>query len=171
MAKRQPWGEICMFRAGDFSPYPLPWGIRTLCVKLRGLGDVRVRWFSYHPPCLTELIEGSAMGSPVAGSMTRLSAWLRATFQAAAFHRSCSNASTTSTALGRHQRRFPQCRLRHPHPTTKMEWNTQSSRTATVEPLWLAVRSFDTRQTVGPDRYNGQHTGKPRPIQWANTTI
>ena len=38
-----------------FALGPLPWGIRTLCVKLRGLGDVRVRWFSYHPPCLTDL--------------------------------------------------------------------------------------------------------------------
>ena len=52
---RLPWGEICMFRVGDFSPCPLAWGISTLSVKLRGLGDVRVRWFSYHPPCLTDL--------------------------------------------------------------------------------------------------------------------
>ena len=46
-----------MFRAGVFALGTLPWGIRTLCVKLRGLVDVRVRWFSYHPPCPTEQLE------------------------------------------------------------------------------------------------------------------
>ena len=50
-----------MFRAGDFALDALPWGIRTLCVKLRGLGDVRVRWFSYHPPCLTDLARKFAL--------------------------------------------------------------------------------------------------------------
>ena len=45
-----------MFRAGVFALGTLPWGIRTLCVKLRGLVDVRVRWFSYHPLCPTELV-------------------------------------------------------------------------------------------------------------------
>ena len=42
-------GETCMFRAGALALGSLPWGIRTLCVKLRGLGDGRVRWFSYRP--------------------------------------------------------------------------------------------------------------------------
>ena len=38
------------------SPRP-PMGYKNLmCVKLRRLGDVRVRWFSYHPPCLTDLL-------------------------------------------------------------------------------------------------------------------
>ena len=43
----------------SFALIPLPWGIRTLCVKLssdlRGLGDVCVCWISYHSPCLTDL--------------------------------------------------------------------------------------------------------------------
>ena len=55
LAKGQPRGETCMFRPGDFALGPLLWGIRTLCVKLRGLGDPAFVGFPTTPagPCPT----------------------------------------------------------------------------------------------------------------------